>query len=210
MNARHNYNGGYLKVGNKIYFFVFNTHVATAELKGDIWELVRHNVYPLSQGANIILYRDVWDTTHHKFSRWQQWMKLPYVPQQEATKEFDISELTREKVRKMFAVYRMLLGQAALMTGDFDGCNGLIKCLDSYKKKAAHLISEKKKLAAGEDLGNKWYEQYISNSDPYDPHYWQYLEKNIQEALHKAFKDCEYEWDTSEEDACTDSQQTNN
>lgn len=203
--ARHNQNGGYLKVGNKIYFFVFNTHVATAELKGGIWELVRHNTHPLSQGANIILYRDVCDTTHRKFSRWQQWMKLPYVPQQEATKEFDVSELTREKVRKMFAVYRMLLGQAALMTGDFEGYNSLIKRLDTYKNTAKHIISEKKKLAAGEKLGNSWYERYIDGSNPYDPQYWSYLEKNLQEALCKAFKDCEYEWDAPEEEACTDS-----
>lgn len=210
MNARHNNNGGYLKVGNKIYFMVFSMHVATAELKGGIWELVRHNEHPLSQGANIILYRDVFATTRREFHRWQQWMQLPYVPQQEATKEFDISELTRKKVRAMFATYRTLLGQAALMTGDFDEYNGLIKRLDNYKHKAKHLISEKKKLAAGESIGNKWYEQYVNDVDPYDPHYWQYIEKRVQEALHKAFKDCEYEWDTSEEDACTDSQQTNN
>ena len=205
MNARHNYNGGYLKVGNKIYFMVFNAHVATAELKGGIWELVRHNMYPLSQGANIILYRDVYDTTRHEFHRWQQWMKLPYVPQQEATKEFDISELTRKKVRKMFAAYRTLLGQAALMTGDIEGYNELIKRLDKYKERATHILSEKKKLAAGEKLGNVWYERYIEGSDPYDPHYWAQLERQIQGALHTAFKDCEYEWDAPEEEACTDS-----
>ena len=204
LQARHNQNGGYLKVGNKIYFMVFGNHVATAELKGNIWELVRHNEYPLSQGANIILYRDVYATTRHMFNRWQQWMKLPYVPQQEATKEFDVSELTRKKVRSMFAVYRTMLAQAALMTGDFEGHNELIKRLDTYKNRATHLLSEKKKLAAGENLGNAWYERYIKDSDPYDPHYWECLERQIQGALHTAFKDCEYEWDT-EEDVCTDS-----